>query len=125
MAEMSALALLFSRLILCALEELRVKFSCAIGAHAMAEIRFGVIPNIDFELIPVAAVIADFLACGADGEKSIEDFDLADSFIDTRFQNPFSLLELPDSKCHKKGGAGDESQDCCEIEEPRLVKMRL
>ncbi len=48
----------------------------AVGAHAVAELGLGMMVDEDLELVPVAFVVADLLAAGADQQKPFEHLDL-------------------------------------------------
>ena len=48
---------------------------CTIGAETVREEDIDMVADISFQLIPVAFVIADLLACGTDGEHAAQGSD--------------------------------------------------
>lgn len=56
--------------------QIRIQLFCAIGADAVAELRFRAVADIRLDLLPIAAVVADLLAAGADGNKAAEQLHL-------------------------------------------------
>ena len=52
--------------------EFRIKFLGARWADTVTELRFRIIPNIDFHLMPVSVIITDIFAVRAYGEQTFQ-----------------------------------------------------
>ena len=68
----------------------------ALGTDPVAEIGLRVVTNIGLDLVPVALVVADLLAAGADGDQPAEQLDPGEriaEFLDELLA--FRLLKLP------------------------------
>ena len=63
----------------------------------MAEIRFGMIANICFNLFPVAAVITDLFTDGAYRQKAAQGFDFGNVLSNTNKALEFLVLSIYDA----------------------------
>lgn len=48
----------------------RIKLLGAFRADPMTEFSFGMVPDVLFDLIPIALIVSNFFAAGADGQKT-------------------------------------------------------
>ena len=96
----------------------------AVRAEAVAEGDFGVTHDVLLNLVPIAPVVADFFAAGADGQQSAQDFHLGHGFIHADLQLALMRLKPADAELvGRRRQAGDQHQH--QWQEPaRLVKMR-
>jgi hypothetical protein len=73
------------------LDEVRIQSVEALGTDAMGELGVRVISHIDFDLGPVAVVVADLFAGGADGQQPAQGLDFGERVLKFRDES-LSLL---------------------------------
>src|SRR5512134_301906 len=61
---------------------LRVELLGAVGAEPVGELRFRVRPDVFLDLVPVALVITDLLAGGADRQHALQRLDVVESRLE-------------------------------------------
>src|SRR5690348_3523917 len=96
----------------------------AVGADAVGELRVGARGQVRFDLAPVAAVVADLLAPGADRKQARQDLELADRLLDPLVELGGADAELAHAQQRdgddREGDRGDR-----EDEEPAgLIELR-
>src|SRR3989338_2030779 len=90
----------------------RIELLRAVRADAMRKFGFGMLGDVVLNLLPVALVIADFFAGGANRQKTTQGFDLFDCLLILNAELFAGRLQLPpvgDVKGHasQKTLAGD------------------
>src|SRR5690348_15040463 len=91
----------------------------------MRELRVGTVPDIKFDLLPVAGIIPDALAVSADRDDPAQSFDLAHSPLDSGTelslpQKSDPLLSLPPVHLSRY----EKAQDVCEHKRRRNGRIR-
>src|SRR5205807_1234393 len=71
-----------ARLVEHRLPEVTVELHAAVRADAVAEIGLGVRPKVRLQVLPVARVVADLLAVGADWDQPPQGLDLLECLLE-------------------------------------------
>ena len=70
----------------------RIELCGAFRADAVTELHLSMVPDVVFDLVPVALVVADFLARCTDGQDSSESIQLAHGLSQEECSFPFETL---------------------------------